>query len=119
HDERAAAVAAATGSATFVDSDVPEAEALAVVPLTAFGVALGAVCLGFAAPHSFSPSERDHLVVIGQRCGEALERARLYEAERASRMEAQRSAESLAELQSVTATLTGASTASDVGDAVL
>ena len=90
-----------------------------MVPLTAFGVALGAVCLGFAAPHTFSPAEREHLVLIGQRCGEALERARLYEAERGSRVEAQRSAESLAELQSVTATLTGASTAADVGEAVL
>ncbi len=118
-DERAAAIAAATGSASFVDSDAPDAEALAVVPLTAFGVALGAVCLGFAAPHTFSSAERDHLVLVGQRCGEALERARLYEAERASRVEAQRSAESLAELQSVTATLTGASTSTDVGEAVL
>ena len=65
------------------------------------------------------PPSATHLVLIGQRCGEALERARLYEAERASRVEAQRSAESLAELQSVTATLTGASTATDVGEAVL
>jgi len=59
-------------------------EAAAVVPLvTGDGRALGAAHFDFAAPRAFSAAERQAFLSIAQECAAALERVRMYEAERA------------------------------------
>ena len=58
--------------------------ALGVIPLSLEGKAFGAVSLSFAGAHDFDPQERAFLVAAGQQAAYALERAKLYEAQRAS-----------------------------------
>jgi signal transduction histidine kinase len=67
--------------------------ALAALPLEAGGVVLGAVGLEFSGPEAFGEEERAFLQAFAHQAAQALERARLYEAERAARVEAQRAAE--------------------------
>jgi PAS domain S-box-containing protein len=63
--------------------------AFATLPLRVEGRALGAVGLSFREPHAFSQEERDYMLVLAGQCAQALERARLYEAEQRARAEAQ------------------------------
>ena len=59
-------------------------EACAVLPLaTGDGRAIGAVHFDFAAPRAFGTAARQAFVSVAQQCAAALERVRLYEAERA------------------------------------
>ncbi len=67
--------------------------ALAALPLEAGGAVLGAVGVELAAPSSLDEEERAFLEAFAHQSAQALERARLYEAERTARLEAQRSAE--------------------------
>ncbi len=67
--------------------------ALAALPLEVGGVVLGAVGLEFAAPSAVDEEERAFLHAFAYQAAQALERARLYEAERTARLEAQRAAE--------------------------
>ncbi|HEU4325053.1 MAG TPA: GAF domain-containing protein [Roseiflexaceae bacterium] len=75
------------------------------VPLLADGAATGVLYVAFRAPRSFDSAEGDVLTTLAQQCAQALERARLYEAERAARAVAERAAQRTARLQEVTATL--------------
>lgn len=59
--------------------------ALAVVPLRAGGAILGSLALWFRAARRFEPVVRDLVASIADQCGQALERARLFEAERTQR----------------------------------
>jgi PAS domain S-box-containing protein len=97
---------------------VPQ-ESWAAIPLLIDGRRLGALALGFAAPRAFGPAERAFAEVVAQQCAQALERARLYEAERDARRAAEASARRLAALQAATAELTAALTPREVVDAVL
>lgn len=59
------------------------------IPLSPNGRATGVLGLSFAAAQSFSPEDRTFLLTLARQCGLALERARLYEAERVARTAAQ------------------------------
>jgi PAS domain S-box-containing protein len=55
---------------------------LAVVPFAAGGTPFGAISLSFATPRRFDPEERAFLVAVAQQAAQAMERARLYDAQR-------------------------------------
>ncbi|MFO0607033.1 MAG: response regulator [Polyangiales bacterium] len=57
----------------------------ACLPLAVDGRALGALAFGFERDRAFPPAERELLVAIARQCAQALDRARLYEAERDAR----------------------------------
>jgi PAS domain S-box-containing protein len=63
--------------------------AAAYVPLVAAGETVGTISFTFADPHPFAPAERAFLLALGQQAAQALERVRLFEAERAARAEAE------------------------------
>jgi signal transduction histidine kinase len=62
---------------------------VAAIPLSVNGRASGVLGLSFAPVQLFTPEDRTFLLTLARQCGLALERARLYEAEQASRAEAQ------------------------------
>jgi PAS domain S-box-containing protein len=59
--------------------------ALAALPLKVGECVLGAVTFGFDAARAFSPEKRELMTAIAQQCAQALDRARLLDAERAAR----------------------------------
>ncbi|HEX2093073.1 MAG TPA: ATP-binding protein [Longimicrobiaceae bacterium] len=61
-----------------------------VEPLIVENRTLGALGLGFDAPRAFSEEDRAFALVIAQQCAQALERAKLFEAEQRARQEAER-----------------------------
>jgi K+-sensing histidine kinase KdpD len=63
--------------------------ASASLPVIVENRILGAIALSFAQPHTFTREDQTFLMVMAQLCGQALERARLYDAERAARSEAE------------------------------
>ena len=63
--------------------------ATAVAPLVVYGRVLGTIGAAFAAPRTFTEADRAMVMTIAQQCGQALERARLFAAERAARREAE------------------------------
>jgi PAS domain S-box-containing protein len=63
--------------------------ALATVPLTAGGETIGAMSFTFHEPRTFAPEDRNFFLTLGRQCAQALERARLFAAERESRAEAE------------------------------
>ena len=62
--------------------------ALAAVPLLTDGRAIGALGLTFDRPQAFAEPDRAFARSLAAQCAQALERARLYEVERASRASA-------------------------------
>lgn len=58
-------------------------EALAVLPLSATGEALGVVAFGFPDERDFDGQDRVALMAVADQCAIALDRARLYQAARA------------------------------------
>jgi signal transduction histidine kinase len=64
-------------------------QAWAAVPLVVNGQVIGAMGLGFAAPHAFDADECDFMLALARQCAQALDRARLYDAERHARAEAE------------------------------
>ncbi len=63
--------------------------ALAAIPFLVEGRAVGAMGLTFGAPRPFGDEDRAFLVALARQCAQALERARLYEAEREARAAAE------------------------------
>ncbi|MBW4492914.1 MAG: PAS domain S-box protein [Oscillatoria princeps RMCB-10] len=63
--------------------------AFACVPLVVEGRPVGAIGLSFSDSREFSQEERALALALGQQCAGAIVRARLYEAERAARAEAE------------------------------
>ncbi|MDQ2667613.1 MAG: ATP-binding protein [Gemmatimonadota bacterium] len=63
--------------------------ALATVPLTAAGEMVGAMSFTFDSPRRFSSEDRAFFLALGQQAAQALERARLLNAERAARAAAE------------------------------
>ena len=98
-----AATCIRTGEAAFVESrdgddglfarystlrDVWESlgtHALAVVPLVVADGVVGAMAFTFSAPRTFSPEDREFFLAFGRQCAQAVERARLFAAERSAR----------------------------------
>ena len=64
-------------------------EALAVVPLLGGETPLGVVSIGYRERHAFDAALREYILALGNRCAQAMERARFYEAEREARREAE------------------------------
>jgi signal transduction histidine kinase len=60
-----------------------------VLPLVLRERAIGALALALRTPVDFSDDDRTFLALLGQQCAQALERARLYEAERNARVRAE------------------------------
>jgi signal transduction histidine kinase/PAS domain-containing protein len=88
--------------------DTLDAHALATVPLAVGGETVGALSFVFRAPRAFSPEDREFFLALGRQAAQALERARLSEAEHTARARAE-------SLQRVTSALAGAHTLADVG----
>ena len=80
-------------------------EALALIPLVIDEHALGVLALSFAQPRQFGPDDQDFLVTLAGQCAQALERARLYEAERRARAEAEAAQRRLGILAEASASL--------------
>jgi signal transduction histidine kinase len=75
--------------AAAADSVASGYHAAAAVPLVAEGRIFGAIGLSFREPRVFTLEERALIAALAQQCAQALERARLYEAERMARGEAE------------------------------
>jgi signal transduction histidine kinase len=69
---------------------------LVSLPLTIEGRLRGAIGLSFNDSQTFSAKDRGFMVVLARQCSQALERARLYEAERSARAEAEAAQQRLA-----------------------
>ena len=63
--------------------------AMAAIPLTIGGSVVGGIGLSFVTPRRFTPEDHAFFLTLGEQCSQALGRARLYEAERAARREAE------------------------------
>jgi PAS domain S-box-containing protein len=63
--------------------------ALASVPLTIEGRLIGGLGYDFTQPRRFTPDDRAFIIALSQQVAQALDRARLYEAEREARSGAQ------------------------------
>ncbi len=61
----------------------------AVLPLVVDGRVLGVLGAAFDRPHFFDDDERGLAFAIAQQCAQAIDRARLFDAERAARREAE------------------------------
>ena len=83
--------------------------ALACLPLTVDGRISGGLALSFRGDHEFSDEERRLLVLLAAQCSQALEHARLFEAERRSRSR-------IGRMQEVTAAFSRASTPEEVAE---
>ena len=76
-------------------------EGLTVIPCSLDGRVLGAVCLRFREPRVLTEEERAFGLALAQQCAQALERARLYEAEHNARAEAERASRAKSEFLSL------------------
>ena len=74
-----------------------ETKASACVPLLVGGKAVGVLGLSFDEPGAIAPEDREFIVSLTRQCAQALERARLFEAERRARLEAERASEAKSE----------------------
>ncbi len=66
-----------------------DAQAWACVPIASEGRIIGSFFIGFAEARMFEDSDRRFLESLAATCGQALERARLFEAERSARLRAE------------------------------
>ena len=64
-------------------------QALASIPLVLEGRSIGAIGLAFSAPQTWTTHDQSWVYSIAQLCAQALERARLFDAERRARIEAE------------------------------
>ncbi|MBU8899693.1 hypothetical protein DRW03_24970 [Corallococcus sp. H22C18031201] len=65
------------------------AGAWAAIPLLSGGRSFGVLGLGFSDARVFDASERAFLMTVGRQCAQAMDRARLYDEERAARAAAE------------------------------
>jgi PAS domain S-box-containing protein len=79
----------------------------ACLPLVVHGRAIGGVCVAFSGARGFSDDERNFLTVLAHHAAQALERARLFERDRAARNR-------LEHLQRLTAALSSVATVDDI-----
>lgn len=85
----------------FANQRVSTYQALATMPLLIEGQALGGIALSFAEARTFGPEERSFMLAVTQQCTQAIERARLYEAEQQARAEAEAAQQRLAAMAEV------------------
>jgi PAS domain S-box-containing protein len=114
------AVAAETASPEFArEQAVTGHEALAFVPIQIESRPIGLIGLSFAKARVFDDGDRDLFTALANQCAQALERARLFEAERQARAAAESAIESTAHLQLLAAELAEALTARQVAEVVV
>jgi PAS domain S-box-containing protein len=114
------AAAAAASSPEFAREQAATGhEALAFSALQIHGRPIGLTALSFADPRAFDDDDRELLRMLTSQCGLALERARLYEAERQAHATAARAIERTARLQSLAAELAEALTPQQVAEVVV
>jgi PAS domain S-box-containing protein len=94
-------------------------EAFANLPLVVDDKIIGGISFGFEDAQTFEEDNRNFMVALAQQCAQALERARLYEAEHLARTTSERNAERLEKLQKVTAALSEALTPAEVAGVVV
>ncbi len=92
--------------------------AIAALPLRARGEVLGSLGLSFDEERAFGAEDRELLSSVADQCAQALDRARLLDAEREARAGAQRVADRLARLQEITAALAASRTAAEIAEAL-
>jgi PAS domain S-box-containing protein len=80
-------------------------QAWANLPLAVDGRTLGGMALGFAGPRAFDEAERAFIDLLAQQVAQALDRSRLYEAERRARARAEAEARWSATLERVSSLL--------------
>jgi PAS domain S-box-containing protein len=61
------------------------AQAIAAIPLNAYGRTIGAMGIAFIKPQAFPPEDRTFIQIVAEQCAQALERVRLYEEAQQSR----------------------------------
>jgi PAS domain S-box-containing protein len=119
-----------TGSARFLESAAAIAaaapalstkgvEAIALLPLSVQGRTIGLIELCFAEKRTFDDNDRELVAAIADQCAQALERARLYTAERRARAKAERANERTARLQSLATELAETLTSEEVAEVVV
>ncbi|HWQ53680.1 MAG TPA: PAS domain-containing protein [Bryobacteraceae bacterium] len=69
-----------------VESDMPT-RGIAAMPLVLHGRILGGLGLGLPADRTFAPEDKEFFLAVARECAQALERARLYDAEAQARRE--------------------------------
>jgi len=94
-------------------------ESVAYVPLMAAEQPFGFLALRFDGPRVFSPEDRAQISSFAEQCSQSLERARLYEAERDARAEADVHRSELQFLGDVSNTLAGTLEVEELLDALL
>lgn len=87
--------------------------AVAAIPLFIDGQLMGALALSFAAPRTFCEEDRAFMVALARQCAQALDRARLHEAERNAQAEAE-ATRRLAMLSEASAALVASLDAEDI-----
>lgn len=83
-------------------------ETIAAIPLVADGLSLGVLALSLRAQEALGEQDRSFLSGLAQLCAQALDRARLYEAERTARAVAERRLDRLIRVAEAGARLDGA-----------
>jgi PAS domain S-box-containing protein len=101
------------------DHETTVHEAIAFMPLFVERRPIGVMALSFAGPRTFDDEHRELLRTVAGQCSQALERARLYEAERQARAAAERAVHGMTRLQSLAAELAEALTPAQVAKVVV
>jgi PAS domain S-box-containing protein len=73
----------------------------ACIPLMIGGKAVGVLGLSFDVTCQFDPEDREFVLTLARQCAQALERARLFEAEKKARAEAERANDAKSEFLAV------------------
>ncbi|HUQ47182.1 MAG TPA: ATP-binding protein [Gemmatimonadaceae bacterium] len=76
-------------------------QAAAIMPLIIGGECTGAVSFTYDTPRTFAPEDRNFFLALASQCAQALERARLFEAEREARAQAQAASKGKSEFLAV------------------
>src|ERR671933_1256832 len=100
-------------------TDPARAGALVAIPLTMGERTTGAIGLSFPTERHFDAEDRAFMGTLADLCAPALDRARLYEAERRARTEAEQTVARLERLQAVATALAGTLTSQEVADAII
>jgi PAS domain S-box-containing protein len=94
-------------------------EAIAFVPLRGQDRWVGVMALSFASPRTFDDDDRHLVGALADQCAQALERARLYEAEREARAAAEQAIDSTTRLQVLAAELAETLTPEQVAEVIV
>jgi PAS domain S-box-containing protein len=92
----------------------PRHHMFAALPLLVNGQPIGGIGFSFETERAVSAEDRAFATAVAEQCAQAIERARLYEAERRAREQAEFNANRVARLQTYTADLSNALTIEQV-----